>query len=109
MGFMAVILWATSAIPLSVTGILVIAALPVLGVLDDKTAYSLFGNAAVFFILGAFILAAAMMKTGLSMRISLLVLKRFGGSPRMLITGILLTSASLAFIMPEHAVWHGAR
>jgi sodium-dependent dicarboxylate transporter 2/3/5 len=101
---MAVILWATTAIPLSVTGILVIAALPVLGVVDEKTAYSLFGNAAVFFILGAFILAAAMMKTGLSMRISLLVLKRFGGSPRMLITGVLLTSASLAFIMPEHAV-----
>lgn len=101
---MAIILWATAALPLSVTGILVIAALPMLGALDEKTAYSLFGNRAVFFILGAFILAAAMMKTGLSMRLSLQVLNRFGGSPHKLILGVLLTSASLAFIMPEHAV-----
>ena len=101
---MAVILWATAAIPLSVTGILVIAALPLLGVMDEAAAYSLFGNSAVFFILGAFILAAAMMKTGLSRRISLLVLSRFDGSPKRLVAGVLLTSALMAFIMPEHAV-----
>jgi sodium-dependent dicarboxylate transporter 2/3/5 len=101
---MAILLWATAALPLSVTGILVIAALPLLGAVDEKTAYSLFGNRAVFFILGAFILAAAMMKTGLSMRLSLQVLNRFGGSPSKLILGVLLTSASMAFIMPEHAV-----
>jgi sodium-dependent dicarboxylate transporter 2/3/5 len=101
---MALILWSTAAIPLSVTGILVIAALPLLGVMDEKTAYSLFGNSAVFFILGAFILAAAMMKTGLSMRLSLAVLDRFGRSPSTLAGGVLLTSALMAFIMPEHAV-----
>ena len=101
---MAIVLWASAALPLSVTGILVIAALPLLGAMDAKTSYSLFGSSAVFFILGAFILAAAMMKTGLSMRLSLLVLKRFGKSPTMLIAGVLFTSAFMAFIMPEHAV-----
>ncbi|GBE18035.1 MAG TPA: DASS family sodium-coupled anion symporter [Euryarchaeota archaeon] len=101
---MAIVLWASAALPLSVTGILVIAALPLLGAMDAKTSYSLFGSPAVFFILGAFILAAAMMKTGLSMRLSLQVLKRFGKSPSMLIAGVLFTSASMAFIMPEHAV-----
>ncbi len=101
---MAMILWMTTALPLSVTGVLVIAALPLLGVADEKTAYSLFGNTAVFFILGAFMLAAAMMKTGLSMRLSLVVLNRFGGTPSGLIAGVLLTSAAMAFIMPAHAV-----
>jgi sodium-dependent dicarboxylate transporter 2/3/5 len=101
---MAVLLWMTNAIPLSVTGILVMAALPLLGVLDADSAYSLFGNSAVFFILGAFILAAAMMKTGLSKRTALVILSRFDGSPSRLIAGVLLTSASMAFIMPEHAV-----
>ncbi|MFV2041014.1 MAG: DASS family sodium-coupled anion symporter [Candidatus Hydrothermarchaeales archaeon] len=101
---MAIVLWASAALPLSVTGILVIAALPLLGAMDAKTSYSLFGSPAVFFILGAFILAAAMMKTGLSMRLSLIVLKRFGKSPAMLIAGVLFTSAAMAFIMPEHAV-----
>lgn len=101
---MAVVLWGTNALPLSVTGILVMAALPLLGVLDANEAYALFGNSAVFFILGAFILAAAMMKTGLSKRMALIFLKRFDGSPGRLVAGVLLTSASMAFIMPEHAV-----
>lgn len=101
---MAVLLWSTAALPLSVTGLLVIAALPLLRITTASTAYSSFGNTAVFFILGAFVLAAAMMKTGLSKRFSFLILRRFDSSPRRLIGGVLLTSASLAFIMPEHAV-----
>ncbi len=101
---MAVLLWSTGALPLSVTGLLVIAALPLLQIMDASDAYSSFGNTAVFFILGAFVLAAAMIKTGLSKRFSLLILRRFDSSPRMLIAGLLLTSASLSFIMPEHAV-----
>jgi len=101
---MAVVLWATAALPLSVTGIVVMAALPLLKVVEERAAYSYFGNSAVFFILGAFMLAAAMMKTGLSMRIALLILERFSSSPGRLIAGVLLTTASLAFIMPEHAV-----
>ena len=40
--------------------------LPPTGVLSAKDTYALFGNEAVFFILGAFILAACLMKCGLS-------------------------------------------
>ncbi|UGV40309.1 DASS family sodium-coupled anion symporter [Methanococcoides orientis] len=100
----AIILWATSALPLSVTGLFVIALLPLLNVMSSKEAFSLFGNKAVFFILGAFILAAAMMKTGISKRIALLMLSRFDGTPRRLLCCIMLSSAMLSFIMPEHAV-----
>lgn len=101
---MVIILWGTNAIPLSVTGILVFAALPLLGVADERVIYSFFGNSAIFFILGAFILAAAMMKTGLSMRLSLILLKAFGTSPSMLIAGVMMSSAVMALIMPAHAV-----
>ena len=101
---MAIILWVTNALPLSVTGLFVIALLPLLDVMSSKEAFSLFGNKAVFFILGAFILAAAMLKTGLSKRIALMMLSRFDGSPRKLVGGIMITCAFLSFIMPEHAV-----
>ena len=101
---MAIILWVTNALPLSITGLFVIALLPLLEVMSSKEAFSLFGNKAVFFILGAFILASAMLKTGLSKRIALGIISRFDSTPRKLVGGIMVTCAFLSFIMPEHAV-----
>jgi sodium-dependent dicarboxylate transporter 2/3/5 len=101
---MCFILWTTGALPLSVTSLLAIALLPLFGALDTTTAFSLFGNRAVFFILGAFMLAAAMMSSGLSVRVSLLFLRRFEGSPKMLLSGIILSCAFMAMWMPAHAV-----
>jgi len=101
---LALSLWSTTALPLAVTSLLVLALLPLIGVMDASQAFSLFGNRAVFFILGAFILAAAMMRTGLSRRLALFFLHRFDRSPGVLLLGILLSSAFLSFWMPEHAV-----
>jgi sodium-dependent dicarboxylate transporter 2/3/5 len=101
---MCFILWTTGALPLSVTSLLAIALLPLFGALETTTAFSLFGNRAVFFILGAFMLAAAMMSSGLSVRVSLLFLRRFEGSPKKLISGIILSCAFMAMWMPAHAV-----
>ncbi len=97
-------LWFTSLIPLAATGILAIALLPTLGVLPKERAFALFGNSAVFFILGVFLLAAAMISTGLSKRITLLVLQRFDSSPRRLANGVLLSASFLALWMPAHGV-----
>ncbi|GAB4271720.1 MAG: DASS family sodium-coupled anion symporter [Deferrisomatales bacterium] len=101
---MAVVLWMSGAVPLPVTGLLILAALPLFGVLPAAQAFALFGNPAVFFILGAFILAAALMATGLSRRLSLVLLARFGATPRRLSTGVLATCALLSCAVPEHAV-----
>jgi solute carrier family 13 (sodium-dependent dicarboxylate transporter), member 2/3/5 len=98
------ILWVTSLLPLMVTGILAIILLPLSGAMPAKEAYGLFGNEAVFFILGVFILAACLMQSGLSARIALQILRRFGHSPRTLLLGIFLLNAVLSFFMSEHAV-----
>jgi len=97
-------LWITNVIPLAITSLLAIVLLPLLGVLDTKTAFSLFGNRAVFFILGAFILAAALMKSGVSTRLALIFLTRIKKTPQSLLLTVLLSSAFLAFWMPAHAV-----
>ena len=68
-------LWFTNLIPLAATGLLAIALLPLLGILPEQRAFGLFGNEAVFFMLGVFLLAAAMIATGLSKRITLLANK----------------------------------
>ena len=58
--FLCVRLWATNLIPLSITSLLAIAAIPMMGIMDASEVYSFFGNKAVFFILGVFIISAAM-------------------------------------------------
>ena len=71
--FLCVCLWSSNVIPLSVTSLLAIGAIPLMGIMDASQAYAFFGNKAVFFILGAFILSGAMIACGLSTRMSLWV------------------------------------
>src|SRR5262249_22560944 len=96
--------WVTNVLPLMVTSILAMVLLPLTSVQPAKDTYALFGNEAVFFILGAFLLAAALMRCGLSTRLALAVLRRFGHTPRTLLLSFFLMNALMAFFMSEHAV-----
>lgn len=99
-----VTLWVFTPIPLAATSLVAIVLLPALEILDKKLVFSFFGNSAVFFLIGVFILAGAMMHTGLSKRIALLFLTRFDRSPERVIFGTLTAAAALSLVMPEHAV-----
>lgn len=101
---LCIALWFTNAIPLAATGLLAIVLLPLLGITSATEAFAKFGNSAVFFMLGVFLLAAAMIATGLSKRVTLLALQRFDRSPSMLVGGVACSSAFLSLWMPEHAV-----
>ncbi|MCK5237196.1 MAG: SLC13/DASS family transporter, partial [Deltaproteobacteria bacterium] len=98
------ILWVSNAIPLAITSLFAIVLVPLLDVIPREDTYGLFGNEAVFFILGAFILAGAVMQSGLSNRIALAILDRFGSSPKRLLLSIFFLAAVLSFFMSEHAV-----
>ena len=99
-----IFLWISGMLPIAVTALLSMVMLPLLGIMDAKKTYAMFGNEAVFFILGAFILAAAMTGTGISARLARTMLARFGRTPRRLALTIFLLSALLSFVMSEHAV-----
>ena len=96
--------WVTNVLPLMVTSLLAMVLLPLTNVQSAKDTYALFGNEAVFFILGAFLLAAALIRCGLSTRVALAVLRRFGHTPRTLLLSFFLMNAFMAFFMSEHAV-----
>ena len=98
------VLWVTSVLPLMVTSLLAIIMLPLAGIMPASKAFALFGNEAVFFILGVFILAACLMKSRLSTRLALGMLRRFGKTPRTLLLSIYLLNAIMSFFMSEHAV-----
>lgn len=101
---LCVVLWVTNLIPLAVTSLLAMALIPVLGIMEAKKTYALFGNEAVFFILSAFVLAAVMTGSGLSTRLARGMLARFGRTPTRLALTVFLLSALLSFVMSEHAV-----
>ena len=101
---LCLVLWVTQLLPLPVTSLLGLALLPAMGVLPAGEIYTLFGNPAVFFILGAFALAAGIVRSGLSEQLALAVLERLGGSPRRLLLTVLLLPALMACFLPEHAV-----
>lgn len=101
---LCLVLWVTHALPLAITSLLAIALTPAIGIMSSRETLSLFGNEAVFFILGAFILSSAVMKTGLSTRIAIFFLEKFDSSPRSLIFGVLFSAGFMSFWMPEHAV-----
>ena len=97
-------LWVTDLIPLPATSLMAIALLPLLGVMPHTQAFAYFGNSAMFFILGVFTLAAAMIDTGLSKRLTLRFLHWFDRTPGRLIGGVFFCGAFFSLWMPEHAV-----
>lgn len=98
------VLWVTRLLPLPVTGLFALVAPVLLGVMPANKAFSYFGAEPVFFIMGVFILATALLKSGLSTRVALHLMKSGSRSPRRLVLQIMLTAALLSFVMSEHAV-----
>jgi len=101
---LCLVLWVTQLLPLAVTSILGLALLPLVGVLPSSQVFAMFGSPAVFFILGAFMLATGVMQSGLSERLALAAVSRFGSSQQRLLMLMLLLPAATACLMPEHVV-----
>lgn len=101
---LCVLFWVFQVIPLQITSIMAIVLLPLTGVMTSSEAFSLFGNNAVFFILGAFIISAVLVECGLSTRITCLALQKAATTPQRLRCGILFLGAFASFWMSEHAV-----
>jgi len=101
---LCLILWVTQLLPLAITSLLGMALLPMLGVLPATDVFALFGNPAVFFILGAFMLVAGVMQSGLSERVALNMLSKVADRPKRLLCAMLVLPALMACVMPEHAV-----
>lgn len=96
--------WGANIMPLPVTAIFVLLLLPASGAISHEQTYANFGNRAVFFILGAFVLSSPIMRSGLSSRLALSVVSRCGHSVPTLIAGILGLGATFSCIISAHAV-----
>lgn len=91
-------------IPLGLAGIVVLILPLLLGATTVRSTFQSFGNSAVFFLIGAFIIASSIERTDLHRWVSLVFLKAMGSSPRLMVLGTMISGALLSFIMPEHGV-----
>ncbi|HEY7770834.1 SLC13 family permease, partial [Longimicrobium sp.] len=96
-------LWITDLVPIGVTGLLAVSLLTLTGAMEAGDIYASFGNSAVFFIIGVFMLAAATIHSGLSKRLALFFLRRFEQGPHALAAGIMLTAVFMTVWMPAQA------
>ena len=96
-----IVLWITEPVPIPIGGLIGVGAIVVLGVVPADDAVAPFGSTTVFTFIGAFILAAAMLKHGVARRfaMTILSLKWVGGSTaRVIIAFGLITAVLSAFV-----------
>ncbi len=101
---MLIIFWATEPVPLPVTAFMAGIGLVLLRVQTPDQAFTPYARSAVFFILGALILAQGLSEVDLDRRIAARLLATFGRSFNRLLAGVLAVTALLAAFMPDHTV-----
>ena len=95
------------AFPLLTSSMLAVAAVVLTGVLDMGKAFAGFANPSVLLVVVAFLVAQAVVKSGLGRRISLLIVSAFGRSPLGLAYSIVLTDAVIAPAFPSNTARGG--
>lgn len=98
-----VLWWVTEALPVAVTGLVPIVALPLLGVVPLAEVTSAYGHPLIFLFLGGFLLAATIERWGLHRRLALHILRLAGSGPRSLVAGFMLATALLSMWLSNTA------
>lgn len=88
--------WVTEAVPIPVAALLPLILLPLLGVMDIKTAAAPYANPIVFLFMGGFMLALAMERWNLHRRIALNIVRLTGTNANGIIFGFMLATALLS-------------
>merc|ERR1711871_321069 len=88
--------WIVEALPLGVTAMIPLFAMPLFQVVSAKDIAKSFGNATLFMFLGSLIVGHAIEKVNLHKRVALWILSVFAGSPRGTIGGFMVACALLS-------------
>lgn len=99
---LAVVLWATEALPIAVTGMVgVVILVLVKAVPDVEAALFGFSQPVPYFLIGILTLGLAVQRSGLAERMAIYMIRLAGGSPRALYVQMLFSFAALTFALPS--------
>ena len=93
--------------PLLTAAMIAVGTVVLSGTITPAQAFSGFANTSVLLVVVAFIVAQAVVKSGLGRRISLFMVSRFGGSALGLAYSIVLTDAAIAPAFPSNTARGG--
>ncbi len=88
--------WMTEALPLPVTALLPLAALPLAGATSMRQAAAPFAHELIYLFMGGFVIALSMQRWGLDRRVSLLALRLVGTKPGAIVAGFMGVTAGLS-------------
>jgi sodium-dependent dicarboxylate transporter 2/3/5 len=97
----ALILWATEAVPISVTSLLVIAIQPLFGLIDLGGAMQNSMTPVFFFVLVMFLIALAFTKTGLAHRFALWMLAKAGTDAKRAVYVFCIGAGAISMIVSD--------
>lgn len=101
----ALVLWGTEALPMAVTAIMAIAALPLLGILSGPNptgqAFATSMSPVFFFVMVMFIIAFAWVKTGLARRFALWMISKAGTDAKCVVWVLMIGTGLLSTVVSD--------
>lgn len=97
----ALILWATEAVPIAVTALLVVILQPLLGVAELRPAIASFMSPVFFFVIAMFCIAEVIVSTSLAKRFALWLLSRAGTDARRVVLAFMVGTATISTFVSD--------
>ncbi len=95
--------WLTEAMPLPVTSMLPFLLLPLMGAVDASDVAALYWSPVIFLVLGGAIIAVAVERHGLHLRLAMAVVRHAPGSQRGLLFGFMAATALISMLVSNTA------
>lgn len=96
-----IVLWATEAMPITITGLLVIALTPLLGLMPLEDVWPSAIGQAFFFVIASFGLCAGVMNTNLAQRIMRMIFRRIDNNPKHIVYGFVGCTALISVFITD--------